>query len=333
MKTEETISTERPVYYRLIALWVMVEAVLGGMIHGLKLPVSGLIVGSCAVLCICLIAYYVPARGAILKATVVVAIFKMMLSPQSPPAAYLAVFFQGAVGQLLFTSNRFFKLSCILLGFLALTESAVQRAIVLTVLYGTGFWKAVNEFFNKLTGESTLTNYSLLLVVAYLFIHVVTGVIVGWVAGNFAERSAGWRLSKQHQVISPESHTELVQPQKNKYKTGLLIVWLILLALTLQSYFRIGTPLLSSNIIVRILLRSVLIFLTWYFIVSPLLVYLLKKWLHLQQTKLHKTIREVVALLPYTQAVLWTSWKLSSGKSGWKRLKECCKIVLVNTLR
>jgi ABC-type thiamin/hydroxymethylpyrimidine transport system permease subunit len=95
MKTEETFSPERPVYYRLIALWVMVEAVLGGMIHGLKLPVSGLIVGSCAVLCICLIAYYVPARGAILKATVVVAIFKMMLSPQSPPAAYLAVFFQG----------------------------------------------------------------------------------------------------------------------------------------------------------------------------------------------------------------------------------------------
>jgi hypothetical protein len=332
MKTEETFSPERPVYYRLIALWVMVEAVLGGMIHGLKLPVSGLIVGSCAVLCICLIAYYVPARGAILKATVVVAIFKMMLSPQSPPAAYLAVFFQGVMGQLLFTSHRFFKLSCILLGFLALTESAVQRLIVLTVLYGTGFWKAVNEFFNKLTGESTLTNYSLLLVAGYLFIHVVTGLVVGWMAGNFAERSGQWKL-RNHQFITSESHPELLQPKKNKYKTGLLIIWLILLALTLQSYFRIGTPLLSSNIIARILVRSVLIFLTWYFIVSPLLVYLLKKWLRLQQTKLHKTIREVVALLPYTQAVLWTSWKLSSGKSGWERLKECCKIVLVNTLR
>jgi hypothetical protein len=326
MKTEETISTERPVYYRLIALWVMVEAVLGGMIHGLKLPVSGLIVGSCAVLCICLIAYYVPARGAILKATVVVAIFKMMLSPQSPPAAYLAVFFQGAVmGQLLFTSHRFFKLSCILLGFLALTESAVQRIIVLTVLYGTGFWKAVSEFFNKLTGESTLTNYSLLLVVGYLFIHVVTGIIVGWIAGNFAERSGQWKL-RNHQFITSESHPELLKPKTNKYKTGLLIVWLILLALTLQSYFRIGTPLLSSNIIVRILVRSVLIFLTWYFIVSPLLVYLLKKWLRLQQTKLHKTIREVVALLPYTQAVLWTSWKLSSGiRAGGNDLRNVAK--------
>ena len=49
-------------YYRLIALWVVCEALLGGIIHGFKLPVSGLIVGSSAVVCICLIAHYVPSR-------------------------------------------------------------------------------------------------------------------------------------------------------------------------------------------------------------------------------------------------------------------------------
>ena len=39
---------DKQVYYRLIALWIFCEAVLGGIIHGLKLPVSGLIVGSCS---------------------------------------------------------------------------------------------------------------------------------------------------------------------------------------------------------------------------------------------------------------------------------------------
>ena len=53
------------VYFKLTALWVLCEAMLGGMIHGLKIPVSGLLVGSCAVVCICLLAWYVPARGTI----------------------------------------------------------------------------------------------------------------------------------------------------------------------------------------------------------------------------------------------------------------------------
>ena len=59
-------------YYRLVALWVLCEAMLGGIIHGFKIPVSGLVVGSCAIACISLIAWYAPAKGAILKATLIV---------------------------------------------------------------------------------------------------------------------------------------------------------------------------------------------------------------------------------------------------------------------
>ena len=55
------------IYYRLIALWFLCEAIMGGIIHAAKIPVSGLIVGSCVVVCICLIAFYNPAKGAIKK--------------------------------------------------------------------------------------------------------------------------------------------------------------------------------------------------------------------------------------------------------------------------
>src|SRR4030095_14723436 len=103
------------IFYRLIALWALSEAMLGGIIHGLKIPVSGLVVGSCAVICICLIAYYIPSKGSIIKATVIVAIFKMMLSPQAPPPAYIAVFFQGLMGELLFWNRKYFRLFCVIL--------------------------------------------------------------------------------------------------------------------------------------------------------------------------------------------------------------------------
>src|ERR1700733_5051897 len=106
------------VYYRLIALWILCETMLGSMIHGAKMPGSGLILGSCAVICISLIAYHVPSKGSILKAMLIVAIFKMMLSPQAPPTAYFAVFFQGLMGEALFWNRKIYAVSCLLFGIL-----------------------------------------------------------------------------------------------------------------------------------------------------------------------------------------------------------------------
>jgi hypothetical protein len=63
-------------YYRLIALWVLCEAMLGAIIFTFRIPVSGLVIGGCAVTCITLIAWYKPVKGAILKATLIVAILK-----------------------------------------------------------------------------------------------------------------------------------------------------------------------------------------------------------------------------------------------------------------
>ncbi|MES1224974.1 MAG: hypothetical protein ABUT20_56320, partial [Bacteroidota bacterium] len=145
---KEPTDTNNQIYYRFIALWILCEAMLGGIIHGFKIPVSGLIIGSCSVICISLIAYYVPAKGSIIKATIIVAIFKMMLSPQASFPAYIAVFFQGFVGELLFFNKRFYLVACMLLAILTLLESATQRIFVLVIVYGTDFWKAINEFIS-----------------------------------------------------------------------------------------------------------------------------------------------------------------------------------------
>src|ERR1700741_38442 len=144
---DQTVETPRSlIYYRLIALWALCEAMLGAIIFTFRIPVSGLVIGSCAVVCISLIAWYVPAKGAIIKATLIVAIFKMMLSPQAPPPAYIAVFFQGLMGELLFWNRKYFRLFCVILALLAMVESAFQRVVSITIIYGNDFWTAVNGF-------------------------------------------------------------------------------------------------------------------------------------------------------------------------------------------
>jgi len=339
MKTEDNIQPDKQVFYRLIALWVMCEAVLGGMMHAIKVPFTGMIVSSGAVICICLIGYYVPVKGAILKATIIVAIFKMMLSPHTPPTAYLAVFFQGMLGQLLFSNLKFFRFSCILLGMMALVESAIQRIIVLTILYGNDLWYALNEFIRKVTGEDSLTNYSLSLGIAYVLLHAVVGAIVGSFAGKIILTSGYWRKTYSQYLIPLGKYTETdgVATSKNKKKKKLrflfIMIWVILAALFVQSYFSIGTPLLPSQLALKIILRSIFILLTWYFIVSPLITSIIKKWLTSLKLKSESDISQVMLLLPATKHIFVQSWNLSASLKGWKRLLFFSKIILVNTLR
>ena len=339
MNGEDNISFDKQIYYRLITLWVLCEAILGGMMHAVKIPFTGIVVSSGAVICISLIAYYVPKKGAILKATIIVAIFKMMLSPHTPPTAYVAVFFQGLMGQILFFNLRYFRVSCILLAVLALVESAIQRIIVLAVLYGNNFWNTVNEFIRKLTNDSRVTDYSLMVATGYIILHAFIGLLVGVFAGSIVWQSKSWSILHAEYLIPYTNENDIipVKPaatkRKKKVEYFFIFIWIVLILLFVQSYFHIGVSLLPSLITLQILLRSVLIVLTWYFLISPLLSSLIKKWLAHQQIKSKSDINQVVLLLPSTKYIFLKSWELSSAAKGWKRATAFCKIVLVNILR
>ena len=324
---------DRGIYYRLIALWVLCEALLGSIIFTFKIPVSGLVIGSCAVVCISLLAWYVPAKGAIIKATLIVAIFKMMLSPQAPPPAYIAVFFQGLMGELIFWNRKYFRMFCLVLALLAMVESAFQRILSITILYGNDFWTAVNSFMKKLTGSEQLTDYSFFIILWYVLLHIVAGILVGLWAGFLPQRIQ--HMSALQKKYSVETvNTTINIPERKRKKTIrliLFIIWIAFLAIYIQSFFKIGTALLPSTMILRILIRSVIIVLTWYFLISPVLKQLLHKWLQRKKQQSAEQVQEVLNLLPSTQGLMIRSWQLAADQKGWRRIVLCCKIILANT--
>jgi hypothetical protein len=326
-------TTPTTIYYRLIALWVLCEALLGSIIFTFKIPVSGLVIGSCAVVCISLLAWYVPAKGAIIKATLIVAIFKMMLSPQAPPPAYIAVFFQGLMGELLFWNRKYYRLFCLVLAMLAMIESAFQRIVSITIIYGNDFWTAVNSFLKKLTGSEQLTDYSFFIILWYVLIHIVAGILVGIWAGFLPQRiQLMGAFQKQYPVETAGTAIHIPERKRKKMIRGLLfITWLLLLAIYIQSFFKIGTALLPSSMILRILIRSVIIILTWYFLLSPVLKQLLHKWLQRKKQQSAEQVQQVLNLLPSTQGLIIRSWQLAADRKGWRRIFLCCKIILANT--
>jgi ABC-type thiamin/hydroxymethylpyrimidine transport system permease subunit len=329
---ENFSSAGQGVYYRLIALWVFCEAMIGGVIHGLRLPVSGMVVGSSAVICISLIAWFYPRKGAIIRATVIVAIFKMLLSPQAGFPAYIAVFFQGALGELVFTRRRHFFISAMTLSVLALLESGLQRILVLTIVYGNDLWLVINEFLNGLTGRDRFTNYSLWIGGSYLGVHALTGVLIGWFAGRLPGKIEQIQADNRYTIRTDEEPLN-ISGRKKKKNLWLKITWIMLLVIFLQSELPVGQPLLPSNRVVSILIRSLVIMLGWVIIIGPLLDHLLKSWLGKKQSVLQPALHSIRQALPAIQSIFYSSWKRSAEKRGPRRLLLFARYVIVNVVR
>jgi hypothetical protein len=118
---------------RLTALWAFTESGLGGIMHALQIPFTGLLVGGMAIIMICLIAEISNHNfKQILRSAVIVLIVKAMVSPHTPFPAYIAVSFQALLGYALFSLLRINFFSIALLSIIAMLESAVQKLIILT---------------------------------------------------------------------------------------------------------------------------------------------------------------------------------------------------------
>ncbi|HMJ45712.1 MAG TPA: hypothetical protein VK498_00185 [Ferruginibacter sp.] len=325
--------SNQQVYYRLVAFWVVCEAFAGGIMHGINFPFTGMIVSSLAVISIILIAWNVPQPSAILKATVIVAVFKLVLSPHSPPTAYIAVFFQGVMGEVLFANRRYFTASSILLAVLSLIESSIQRILVLVILYGNNFWNAVNVFIKKLIGADHTSNYSLLLAILYISLHAIAGLIVGYYGAKLAKRSVEWNLPPE---LIIEKQPDAIEPNKRKglkkIKVIFILLWISLVALFIQSLIMPEQSILPPFIAVGILFRSFIVVLSWYVVVSPFIMMIIKITLKTQQEKHKHLLNEITRLIPETKYIFTKSWQLSKNKNSVSRLKLFMKIVLMNIL-
>ncbi len=336
MKELSSSRTGRSNFSTLTALWVICEAFLGGIIHGLKLPVSGLVVGSSAAICIGLIAYYHPTRGAVLKATLLVAIFKMMLSPQSPPMAYVAVAFQGICGALLLPGKKYFAFRHTVFCLLALLESAVQRIVILTFIYGKNLWQVADESVSKLFGLKETAAFSLTLAALYIFIHLVIGLLAARFTLLAIRRHKDWHehyspLMSDYRLgeVSGNIRDNVTATNKRKLNRVLLLIFAVLGVLYLLA---LKSDSRQAMVIAGILFRSAALLACWHFIAGPLISRFITRWLRKKSAEQAEEIETIAQQLPEMTRLLAACWSFSARKKGAERIALFGKLVLVNTL-
>ena len=314
---------------RITALWAFSEAFMGGILHGLQIPFAGLVLGFTAAVCITLIALGSTQKGEILKATLLVIAVKFILSPHTPPMAYVAVFIQGAVGELLFFNKRFFKTAAFILTLFSLLYSAFQHLLILTIIFGKQFWVAIDIFLNKITQSFSkgAVHYSLYIVLFYIGCYVIAGIAGGLLnikiikkvqAGNDTDRL----LQQLDNLTVNDNGAFSNSPYVKKKKNWLIVFGGLMLLLLVASYLPFLNTGFSKPKVLEIILRGVIIILVWSFFITPLLRIQMQKWITRYKEKKASPIQEVVVLLPGIKNILQTSWQVSATSGKLKRVKQ-----------
>ncbi|MFY7898889.1 MAG: hypothetical protein ACOVNY_01815, partial [Chitinophagaceae bacterium] len=290
-------------------------------------PFAGLFLSFFASICITLIAITNQEKSAILKATLAVIAVKFMLSPQSPPMAYVAVLIQGLVGFCFFQIIPNKRIAASILTFFSLVYSALQHLLIVTIVFGKSFWIAMDIFLNGITKNFAEGNtpYSLYIVIAYLSCYVLVGI---WGGIMNAKLVSQIQLKKWSSEIVNTNLANIDIPnitakkhQKKRY-TFLLIIAIIILLIWISSYFNATQFINPKNKVLMILLRGFSIIFVWNFIVAPICIRWMQKWVSKYTSSHQNTIQQIMLLIPEMRIIAQYSWQEAKKAHPLKRIQK-----------
>jgi hypothetical protein len=311
---------------RITALWALSETTLGGILHALHIPITGIFVGGIAIIFITLIAYFSEHNVSIIKATIIVLIVKGIVSPYTPIAAYISVLLQGMLGQFLFANKKHLSLSALILSITTLLFFGFQKIIIYTLVFGRTLWQSIDTYANfiieqlNLGGQNVQTiHFSFILISIYILIHLTAGIFWGILAGripNWITASVNnydYNLANIKSDISSYSFTKSADNKKSFKKGKRVFLFLIIpIGVIILSYFIPSSELTQPAEVALMIFRALVITFIWYFYLAPLLLNYSKKYLKKQQNVYTEEVDEILTLLPHLKTIIFYCWAKSS---------------------
>lgn len=316
---------------RLTALWAFSESVVGGILHGFKIPLSGAWLSGIAAILISLMSLFAK-RGEILRASIIVIIIKVTISPYTPLTAHFAVFLQGCLGEVFFLSKRFFKVSALMFAVTIMILSGIQRILILTILFGNTLWKSIDTYANiiisELFGNKDLKIFSASIVIisAYIFIHLLMGLVVGYAAGRLPQ----WinnNMSNKNIIDADFSEYDAKFPEVKKKKkrwwnkkSGRVFLSILLL-MVIYSYFHPELGKSYTMELIIMIVRSFVILFLWFTLISPLLYKVFRKIIDKKHIRYISQTDKIISTFPELKKILFINWKRSLEYKGYSRIK------------
>lgn len=309
--------------HRITTLWAITECGLGGFFHAVKTPFTGLVLGGMSVVYISLIAWHSRNKIADLsRALLFVLLVKFVVSPHSPLGAYFAVSLQALLGMLFFALMPHFKTAAVLTGIFSTVSSAVQKVLILVVLFGEPLWQALDQFVlgtaKKVEFISLPENFSASWWLAgiYVGIYFLGGTVIGVLAGKtpFMLLRRTDELQQACEGFSETRFSGHAAKGKTKGYLPFLFIVIALLAFVVEYFF------ISSETAFHQLIRTMLIIVFWMLLINPLLKYLLGKYLQGKRDAYENQIASIREMLPRMLSFARYAWAKSRQMEGRYRM-------------
>ena len=308
---------------RLTALWAFTESGLGGVMHALKIPFTGLLVGGMAVIMISMIAEISEHNyKQILKSALIVLIIKAMVSPYTPFTAYIAVAFQALSGYFLFSLMKVNFISILLLSTIAMLESAIQKLLILTLLFGESLWRATDNMIALLARQFGFTalHGSYWIITVYLFIYIAGGFLIAWLAlrtikNSYTDKAV---LIATAGTIAVDNNTKKTNG-KNKFKKLWVLIGLIS-GLSFLLFLFAADNKQGWLAVVKTISWTLSVILIWYIVIGPLFTKAIQKFLQKKQSRYSNEVLQILSFIPVLHritALAWQQSKLSRGLGRW----------------
>jgi hypothetical protein len=309
---------------RLTALWAFTESGLGGIMHALQIPFTGLLVGGMAVIMISLIADISEHNyKQVLKSALIVLIVKAMVSPHTPFPAYIAVAFQALLGYGLFSLLRVNFLSIVLLSTIAMIESAIQKLLILTLFFGQSLWKAMDEMIAILAKQfgSSVTNGSYWIVGIYLLIYLVGGFFIAWLAYRTIKS-----FDAEHPALVLETSSEInnsnITPKSSSGKNSYKKLWIligVMITLSVALFVFADNNKQGWLAVAKTISRTLSAILLWYMLIGPLFTKAIQKLLHKKESRYSDEVLKTLSFLPVLRKLTTLAWQQSKLQQGFSR--------------
>jgi ABC-type thiamin/hydroxymethylpyrimidine transport system permease subunit len=126
-------------------LWGLIEATLGSALHLMKLPFSGTILASFALIIILIARIHNPTRGSTVLMAIVAAFIKAISFATVKLGPFIAIIMEGLLIEVVFilVGNR--RAGFILSGIVMAIYPIVQTIVTKTILFGANFVPVVLE--------------------------------------------------------------------------------------------------------------------------------------------------------------------------------------------
>ena len=318
-KYQITSTQKKQALQRLTAMWAFAESGLGGVLHALQVPFTGLVVGGFAIIIITLIAKFSENNiDEIIKSLMIVLLVKLTISPYTPFPAYIAVSFQAIMGFLIFSLIRINFVSILLLSVIAMLESAIQKILVLTLFFGESIYKATNALTNFITEQIGIQNIngSFWLIAIYILIYIIGGIMIAVFTFNIFKA-----ISENETIDGIE-----FKLNENKYKgsnksTRITFLFVILFIITIVLYFSNSSSTNRFWLIFKSITYTCFIIIIWYQWITPLFSKLMMKFLKKTESKYEKELKATLLVLPYLKQIATLAWLKSKEYNGVKRIQ------------